>query len=75
MKDLVRVGGFWKKTSEKNGKAFLSGQIELSGAKIKLLVFPNGFKERDAQPDFVCYLAETEQAPAAPHEAMDDFTF
>lgn len=48
---LDKIGALWAK--EKNGKRFLSGEIELvrGGEKIRVLVFKNEDKE-GKQPDY-----------------------
>lgn len=74
MKDLTKVGGFWKKTNEK-GKSFLSGQIEMNGVKSKLLIFPNGYKEHAKQPDYIAYLGETKPEAPKPDDFLDDIPF
>ena len=48
----VRVCGLW--ANEKDGKTYLSGSI----GNAKLLVFPNGYKDKDNQPDYILYVAE-----------------
>ena len=50
-KKSTKVGALWKR--EKNGKPYLSGQIELNGKKINIFVFKNDHKEQEKHPDFV----------------------
>lgn len=59
---MIEIGAFWKRTSQK-GKRYLNGSIdpasipESFGEKIKVVMFPNGAKEKDSQPDFYLYLS------------------
>ncbi len=46
-------GAFWKKNG-KNGK-YLAGYVVIDGKKIPITVFPNKYKEKDNQPEFVIY--------------------
>jgi hypothetical protein len=47
----IKVAALWKNV--KDGNEYFSGNW--GGARI--LIFPNGYKERDDQPDFYMYLA------------------
>lgn len=53
----VFLGGLWKQES-KDGKAYLSGGLGVGG---KLLVFPNGFKSKETDPDYKVYLVAKEK--------------
>lgn len=46
-------GAFWKKEG-KNGK-YLAGYVVIDGKKHPVTVFPNKFKEKEAQPEFIIY--------------------
>jgi hypothetical protein len=51
---LTKIGALWV-GSGKNGK-FMSGRIELGeDNEMRILVFKNGYKEKDNQPDYVIY--------------------
>lgn len=51
---LARIGALWIK-SGKNGK-YLAGTIDIDDRNsVKLMVFPNGYKEEDRHPDYVIY--------------------
>ena len=52
MSELIKLTGLWK--NEKDGKAYLSGGLGYGG---RLLVFPNEYKSKDGDPDYICYLA------------------
>jgi hypothetical protein len=41
----------WKRTA-KNGKMYLSGQVEIGGEKYKVRAFVNEFKKSEDSPDF-----------------------
>jgi hypothetical protein len=53
-KDLVKVGSLWKRTSKSSGYVYLSGEIEVNGEKVKVMVFPvkPEWKKTDKYPDF-----------------------
>jgi uncharacterized protein (DUF736 family) len=62
------VGAFWKNKGRTTGQTYLSGHIamedEETGAKrrIKLVVFPNKFKEENEKaPDFHVYLSKDKE--------------
>ena len=61
-KRMKQVGVGWKKASQE-GKPFMSVVIN-DGLRpdIHLMIWPNGFKEKDEQPDYIVYLAD----PAVP---------
>ena len=48
--NLEKVGALWQNTSA-DGKLYFN--LDLSGQKF--VVFPNGFKSEDKQPDFLVY--------------------
>jgi aryl-phospho-beta-D-glucosidase BglC (GH1 family) len=52
---MVRLGGLWKNQT-KDGKTYLAGTF--GGARV--LIFPNGFKEKDTDPDFILNLAQNQ---------------
>ena len=51
--NLVEVGCLWK-GKDKTGKTILTGKM---GARARLLILPNGHKEKENQPDFLAYVA------------------
>lgn len=50
------IGAFWQKTS-RNGAEYWSGMLELADVelpedgRLRVVVFPNGYKDNDRQPD------------------------
>jgi len=50
--DMIRLGGLWENTSA-GGTTYLSGS--LGGGR--MLVFRNGFKKGENDPDWIIYLA------------------
>ena len=46
-------GAFWKKEN-KNGK-YLAGYVTINGSKYPITVFPNKYKEKDNQLEFIIY--------------------
>jgi len=49
-KDLEKVGALWQNTSAEGNPYF---NLDLNGDKF--VVFPNGFKSEEKQPDFLVY--------------------
>ena len=54
------IGAFWTKESAK-GK-YLSGSIEVDELgvkkKVRVVMFPNKYKDNDKKPDYVLYLSK-----------------
>ena len=67
---LTRVCGLWKGQT-KDGKTYLSGTF--GGARV--MIFPNGYKEKDSDPDFILNIAQNQpkDKAAAPKQSADDF--
>jgi len=63
------IGGLWKKTSPKG--EFFSGEIELEGKKVRVVVFandktnPNTGIRNDKAPDYRILLAREQEAPTS----------
>ena len=67
--DMVRLGGLWKNET-KDGKTYLSGTF--GGAR--LMIFPNGFKEKDNDPDYVVTIAQSQsKKDKAEAQKSDEF--
>jgi len=54
---MIKLTGLWKNET-KNGEAFYSGSL-CPGAR--LLLFKNGFKKGDRDPDLVLYIAPADR--------------
>ena len=54
------IGALWEKET-KNGQLFLAGQI--NGQDV--VIFKNGYKEKDKQPDWKVYPAQKKQETRA----------
>ncbi|WP_413440639.1 hypothetical protein [Synechococcus sp. MIT S1220] len=65
---LVRLGGLWRNEG-KGGKTYLAGSF--GGAR--LMIFPNGFKEKDSDPDYVLCIAQSQpkKEKAEPNRTND----
>jgi hypothetical protein len=64
-----KVGAGWLKTSQDGTKKYVS--IVINGGlspDINLVMFTNGFKEEENQPDYILYLNAPRDAAAAPAE-------
>jgi len=62
-----KVGVAWSKTSQDGTKKYVS--IVINGGlspDLNLVMFRNGFKEEENQPDYIIYLNPPRDAAAAP---------
>ena len=57
MEKKKSIGAFWKKVS-KSLVEYYSGNIEVDGKKINLVMFVNGSKKEEKHPDMQVYLSE-----------------
>ena len=59
----LKLTGLWK-NQDKNGETYLAGNLTPTA---RLVIFPNGFKNGDRDPDLIAYLvpAEKKLAPSA----------
>ena len=59
MADRQELGALWRKTSQRTGNQFYSGDLTLPGGeKIKVIAFDNDRKTKENQPDIRIYLSE-----------------
>ena len=49
------IGALWAK--ESGGNKFLSGEVEVDGQKVRIVVFKNNRKEKETHPDYNILLA------------------
>lgn len=54
---MEKLGALWA-NRDKNDDEYFSGQIEVDGNVIPIIVFSNGFKEEEKHPDLIIYLRE-----------------
>lgn len=70
MSENKSIGCLWRSTNE---KIAFSGNIEINGEKVKIVVFKNSYKKvGDTAPDFKIYLSKPKEAnsePAATQES------
>ncbi len=60
------IGALWRREN-KNGDEFFSGVLDNEdGTKTKIVVFKNGYKNKDTQPDYMVLRSKDKQ---------DDFNF
>lgn len=61
------IGAFWTRDSSK-GK-YLSGSIEVDELgvkkKMRVVMFPNRYKDNDKKPDYVLYVSKDNEQPAS----------
>ena len=61
---MTQVGVAWKKTTQSD-KTFLSIVItNPTGADIHLTLWPNSYKEKEGQPDYILYKSADERPDA-----------
>lgn len=76
--DKVKVGALWKK--EGPSGTYYTGSVDpkairdaVTEGKDRLLVFLNGYKETDKQPDLIMYLATANKpSTTRPHHVRDE---
>jgi len=75
MNKKTKIGAAWSREGAK-GK-FLSGEIQLNGEKIKVLIFKNGFKEKDGEksPDYIIYQVNDEAKTDAVEPVIPESDF
>jgi uncharacterized protein (DUF736 family) len=76
-----QIGALWRKTNAR-GEEFMTGSVTFEGVKKDIVVFLNGYKKSDKQPDFRILLARSrdksdgrspsEMGRPAPAAAQDD---
>lgn len=55
------LGALWKRTNQ-NGDEFYTGVLEnADGTKTKIVIFKNGYKNKDTQPDYIILRAKEKQ--------------
>lgn len=64
--NMINIGGLWLNKSQ-NGEIYFSGYF----GNARLLIFKNGFKEKENQPDYVMYVAKAEKRSDVP--STDEF--
>lgn len=57
MTNSIKLTGLWEK-KDKKGKSYFTGSLNGSA---RLVIFPNGFKEKDTEPDYIAYIVPVTQ--------------
>jgi len=58
--DEKKLGALWKRQNEKG--EFFTGVLGLGeGKKQKIIIFKNGYKQKDTQPDYLILKAKEQQ--------------
>ena len=65
--DMIEISGLWLNT-DSNGKQYFVGYM----GSAKILIFKNGYKEHEKQPDYVLYLAKPQKQSASTESKQDD---
>lgn len=69
---MRKIGACWKRKS-KDGKQYLSGQIDLITSKLNIVLFKNDKKTNPKQPDYNIVLSEERKnLPQVTTEKIDD---
>ena len=55
----IPLGGLWA-NQMKDGSMYFSGSL----GQGKIVIFPNGYKEKDSDPDYKMYLTEKQKKDA-----------
>ena len=55
-----KIGALWVKEN-KNGKKYLSGEIEFNGEKVRIVIFKNTYKKEKKHPDYIIKKSENKQ--------------
>jgi len=67
------IGALWKKANEKG--EFFTGVLENEdGSKQKIVIFKNGYKQKDTQPDYLILKAREQQEDFNVNTNEDDRT-
>ena len=64
-----RIGALWLRESSQ-GMKYFGGTVSIKGVSHKVVVFKNGFKEQEHQPDYIIYVSKP--APGAPAKGVTD---
>lgn len=65
----AKLTGLWK-NKDKEGRTYLSGSLGVS----KLMVYPNGYKKAEKDPDYVAYLVQPDRRESSePSTPSEDF--
>lgn len=65
------IGALWKRTNDKG--EFFSGVLDNEdGTKQKIVVFKNGYKDKDAKPDYLILKARENISNANSYDISDD---
>lgn len=69
--DMIKLGGLWT-NKDKNGKTYLSGKLSPT---VKILIFPNQYRESENHPTHIMYLSQVESQPAQQAEEEEGDAF
>lgn len=57
MTNSTKLTGLWKK-QDKSGKDYFTGSLT---GTARLVIFPNGYKSKDTDPDYIAYVVPNER--------------
>ena len=69
MANVIMIGALWKKQSQNPQAPVAQGNIEIDGKKIDIVIWKNGFKTKDTQPDLRISLDSPRNYGQAPQSA------
>lgn len=67
----TKLGALWEKKNSMGG-SFFSGVLNVNGEAIKIVVFKNGYKKEERQPDYEIFASEPK--PQATGEVIETVT-
>lgn len=68
MTNSTKLTGLWKK-QDKQGKDYFTGSLTGSA---RLVIFPNGFKNKETDPDYIAYIVPAEKRNEFGSSTRDD---
>lgn len=66
-----KLGALWENNGPK-GK-YYTGEVEVDGVKVKVVCFPNGYKETDRHPDLIIYKSRPKNETPEEHTEIEPF--
>ena len=69
-KNDKEIGALWTRES-KNGNSYMSGNIEVGGETVRIVVFKNSYKKKDTHPDYLIYKSEPIKQTAETEDSSD----
>lgn len=65
---MIKLGGLWRNV-DREGNEYFSGNLNTSS---RLMIFRNGYKKAEKEPDFILYIAPVEKREVEKSNAKSD---